>query len=381
MEVVLMNKKGISMLILDVVIALLLIVVIFSFTLPVKWQNQDLTAVNNTEKALSTLQVAIDIYQTRFDGQLPGGIDIFSTDPAALKKEGLQALTALIADIKKENVLSFDDKTNPDEFVNYFADVPGTYFRWDAEKRTYEIVVFSKDRKPFKFVCTNEKITSSDPQKELISYLGEVQGFEGDINENSGKIQNYKDQIADQIPKTLEELSKVDMTPLTMLFDKAKTVQKSSDIDQKELDAAKEAFKKFGSKVEIIKTMPANVKESIDLIGGIVFKAETKMGEIKVIGDSLIDKRLKKSSEKVYSEMKRIMDLADTAYAKMAPVQQEILTIIAQKQAELSVFEIKQVEYKTQLAFITSKITELQKKENDEELAKEEKEEKSKKDK
>ena len=159
MEVVLMNKKGISMLILDVVIALLLIVVIFSFTLPVKWQNQDLTAVNNTEKALSTLQVAIDIYQTRFDGQLPGGIDIFSTDPAALKKEGLQALTALIADIKKENVLSFDDKTNPDEFVNYFADVPGTYFRWDAEKRTYEIVVFSKDRKPFKFVCTNEKIT------------------------------------------------------------------------------------------------------------------------------------------------------------------------------------------------------------------------------
>lgn len=374
-----MNNKGISLLILDIVIVVLLALVVFSFTLPTKWQNDDLTAVNNAEKTLATLQVAIDIYQTRNDGKLPGGIDITVTDEKLLVKEGLQAIDALIADIKSTNVLAFDDKSNPEDFKKYFADVPGTYYRWDPAKRTYEIVVFSKDRKPFKFICTNEKIITTDPQKELISFMAEVQGFEAEIVSESTKIGMFKNDVADKIPQILQDLSKIDMTPLTSAYDVAVNAKASKEIEAKMVDNAREVFRKYGRLMESIKGAETNVKDSMQNIGTISNKAEDKMVLIKAITSSLVDQRLKSSSEKVYENMKKIKELSEDTYSRMTPVQQEISKKMTDNQADIMKYDEKYIEYKMQMTYVTNRITELVKKENDEELAREEKEEKNKK--
>lgn len=373
-----MNNKGISLLILDIVIVVLLAVVVFSFTLPTKWQNDDLTAVNNAEKTLATLQVAIDIYQTRNDGKLPGGIDITVADEKLLMKEGLQAIDALIADIKNSNVLAFDEKTNPDEFKKYFADVQGTYYRWDPTKRTYEIVVFSKDRKPFKFICTNEKIVTIDPQKELVTFMAEVQGFEGDIAAESTKIGMFKSDVADKVPQILEDLSKIDMAPLTSAYDVAKNAKASKEIEAKMVESAREVFRKYGRLMESIKGAETNVRDSMQNIGTISLKAEDKMVLIKAITESLVDPRLKSSSEKVYENMKKIKVLSEDTYTKMSPVQQDISKKMADNQAEIMKYDEKYIEYRMQMTYITNRITELVKKENDEELAREEAEEKKK---
>ncbi len=374
-----MNNKGISLLILDIVIVVLLALVVFSFTLPTKWQNDDMTAVNNAEKTLATLQVAIDIYQTRNDGKLPGGINVSATDEKELMKEGLQAIVALIADIKTSNVLAFDEKSNPDDFKNYFADVPGTHYRWDSTKKTYEIVVFSKDRKPFKFICTNEKIVTIDPQKELIQFMAEVQGFENEIMTESAKIGLYKSDVADRIPQILEELSKIDMTPLTSVFAVAQNAKTSKEIETKKVEDAKEIFRKYGRNMESLKSLSASVNESMQIIGGISIKAEDKRLLIKSITDSLVDTRLKSSSEKVFASMKKIEDLSGETFGRMTPIQEDINKKLAENQAEISKFEEKYAEYKMQMTYVTTRVTDLIKKENDDELAREEQEEKKKK--
>ena len=345
-----MNKRGKSYILLDLIIVILLGLVIYSFLLPSQWIRNDLKATSAAEKALSTIQVGIDMYKTKYDGMLPGK-----------QGQGIDAIYSVIDGIAQSKVLDFAN-VNYDELRNAF-DTNIKLTKFSVNGVNYEMVVFAKDRSPHKYVMNAEKITVVDPMKKIIKYQGEVEGYKKDIESYVAKFNLYK-KYADRIEDNLKAIASKE-NELKIIDDVYKKFAKAKSLDEinsTDYNNAMELLKFLQIKMDEIDTVKKGPQKVLNDIGSIVgIKLDDLKTSVLELKSYVKLKDIKKLIEKVLGELKETDAYGNKVYAQLQPLQKKFAEQVDKHKDELEKYNTELLEYKSKMQMVAQKFADLKK--------------------
>lgn len=345
-----MNNRGKSMILLDLIIVVLLGALIYSFVRPTQLSQKDLHSRSEAEKALSTLQVAIDMYKTKYDGELPG-----------MTGEGLDAVKGIVEDIKRSGVFQFE-KVNLDELKTVFAsDVQGTQYQ-EMSGGGYELTVFAKDRYPYKYVLNQEKITIVDPEKALVEILGQLDGMKKDIQ---GEAERFK-LVQENIPKidiNLKELAAQEesLKLIDKVYEDFVAAETAAEINQKEYDQARELLQGLAYRLDEIKSVKSVSSEVIQNLGKYYFDTEDYKTRLTNMASYLKAGKLRGMANGLISDADSIMSDIDNDIEKFSPKAQEMAETVDSRQEEIDKWDGLLLDYKNKMQYVVQRFVDLKK--------------------
>ncbi|TYB32190.1 MAG: hypothetical protein FXF47_00180 [Candidatus Mcinerneyibacterium aminivorans] len=348
-----MNKQGKSYILLDIIIVILLAAVIISFILPSRQIDKDLKAITNTEKALSALSAGIDMYYTRMDGEMPGE-----------KGEGIEAIYSIFEDLKEEEIWKILE-VNPDKLKNYFAKgVPGTKYEPAKGRQAYEIVAFSKDRAPHKFIMDEEEIKNIDPEKKLVEILGQIEGLNKDIKNKIKKfklIQSRGEDIEKFIANAKEYekiLAEDDL--FTNLEENLENAESVDDVNKKLYNKIRNTLNNLRVSIKKVEKVKENSKETVRSIGKIAIDAEDYMKELEEIKNYVKSDRLKGMAKEFLQKAEKTKDRADDVTDKLYPQAEELAKKVDEKSDFLEEYNGKYLEYRNKFQPLNNMYADMQ---------------------
>ncbi|HDS02077.1 MAG TPA: hypothetical protein ENN72_00010 [Firmicutes bacterium] len=343
-----MNNRGKSMILLDLVIVVLLGALIYSFVRPTQLNQKDLHSRSEAEKTLSTLQVAIDMYKTKYDGELPGTTG-----------EGIEAVKKVVADIDRSGVFQFDQVDLKTMVAVFDPETKGTAYK-EQSAGNYELTVFSRDRYPFKYVLTQEKLSVVDPEKVLVDILGQLDGIKKDVQAEVEKFSLVKANIP-KINENFAELAQRE-EEFKMIDDVYASFQKAesaAEINQKEYDTARELLQVLSRRVEEIKGVKSVSADVIRKIGTAYFDVEDYTTRLSQMQDYLKAGKLKNMAKGLINDAKGIMRNIDSHLDKFNPQQAEMAQAVDSRQEELEKWDGLLLEYKNKMQYVVQKFVDL----------------------
>lgn len=346
-----MSNRGKSLIVLDLIIVILLGALIYSFIRPNRLSHIDLKSQSEVEKGLSTLQVAIDMYSTKYYGMLPGR-----------EGEDISAIGSIIDDVENSQVFVFDE-IDFEHIRNAFDPaVSGTSYK--KNPRGYEIVVFARDRYPHKYVMTQEKIEIVNPEKSLITYLGELDGMKKDIDDELVVFEAVQ-QKATEIDADFVELNDRDaegyFTLIDSVYQAFRDAKSLDEINQGEYEDAKKRLQELAIKVEGIKNVKELSSQSINNIGKISIQAEDYIAKIDEISSYLKAGRLIRFASKLKGQAEDVKKFADGRVDDLYPVMMELVGQVEQHNEEYVKYDAMLLDYTNKMQFVVQKFVDLKK--------------------
>ncbi len=334
-----MNKQGKSYILLDIIIVILLAAVVISFILPSRQIEEDLKSITNTEKALSALSAGIDIYYTRMDGEMPGK-----------EGESVQAIYSIFNDLKEQNILSILE-IDAEKLKGYFAeDVPGTKYEFNEGQKSFEIVAYSKDRAPHKFVMDQEELKSIDPEKKLVEILGQIEGLNKDIK---NKIKKFKliQSRAEKIDNFVSNAKKYDKVlsneeQFTKLENNLEQANSLEEVDKKLYNKIRNTLNNLSVSIKKIENIKKNSKETVRSIGKIAIDAEDYLANLKTIKNYVKSGRLKDMANEFIEKAENTKNHADDVVEKLMPQSDALAKKVDNKSDFLEEYNQKYLEYR-----------------------------------
>jgi|MTBAKSStandDraft_2_1061841.scaffolds.fasta_scaffold01501_32 type II secretory pathway pseudopilin PulG/uncharacterized coiled-coil DUF342 family protein len=345
-----MNNRGKSMILLDLIIVVLLGALIYSFVRPTQLSQKDLHSRSEAEKALSTLQVAIDMYKTKYDGELPG-----------MTGEGLEAVAGIVEDIKRSGVFQFE-KVDLDELKTVFAsDVQGTRYQ-EMSGGGYELTVFAKDRYPYKYVLNQEKVTIVDPEKSLVEILGQLDGMKKDIQGEAERFRLVQNNIP-KIDTNLKELASQEesLKLIDKVYEDFVAAETAAEINQKEYDQARELLQGLAYRLDEIKSVKSVSSEVIQNLGKYYFDTEDYKTRLTNMATYLKAGKLRGMANGLIGDADSIMSTIDKYIEQFSPKAQEMAENVDSRQEEIDKWDGLLLDYKNKMQYVVQKFVDLKK--------------------
>ena len=334
-----MNKQGKSYILLDIIIVILLAAVVISFILPSKQIDDDLKAITNTEKALSALSAGIDIYYTKMDGEMPGK-----------EGESVQAIFSIFEDLKEEKILSILE-IDVEQMKGYFEKgIPGTKYEFNEDQKSFEIVAYSKDRAPHKFVMDQEELKSIDPEKRLVEILGQIEGLNKDIKNQIKKFKLIQSR-AEKIDSFITNAKNYDgilsdEEQFTKLENNLEEANSLEDVNKKLYNKIRNNLNNLSVSIKKIENIKDSSRETVRNIGKVAIDAEDYLAGLKTIKNYVKSNRLKEMASEFMVKAEDTKEHADDVVDKLMPQADELAKTVDNKSEFLEEYNQKYLEYR-----------------------------------
>ncbi len=346
-----MNNRGKSLILWDLVIVVLLAALIYSFIRPNRLSHLDLKSQADVEKGLSTLQVAMDMYSTRYNGVLPG-----------IAGDDVNAVGTIIDDIEESEVFVFDEIDFEKIRSSFAAGIQGT--KYEKTSNGYNIIVFAKDRSPHKYIMTGDKIEAVDPQKKLIEYLGVIDGLKKDVDAEllvfDAVVEKSK-EVADDIAELKKNDEEGNFEIINTVYDSVKDATSIEAINQEDYETAKKMLQLLAIKVEGIKNVKSMSFDSVQAIGKAGFEAEDAIANLNELSSYLKAGKLVRQANSLHKQAEDVMRFANDKVDELYPKQNDLVALVDEHGEALDKFDGMLLEYKTKMQFVVQKFVDLKK--------------------